>query len=147
VLFSPLVVEEGFFLDRFPCRLQVDLFTRGETRRGFKGVEGDTGVSFACSAIKEIASSSARRFLSPRPRSRSARESRRILSISSFRRGLRTSTLQRERRGAMTSKEGFSVVAPMMVRRPFSTYGEKGVLLGLVETVDLVHKQNGFAPA
>ena len=40
---------------------------------------------------------------------------------SSFPSNLRTNTWQRERRGVMTSKEGFSVVAPMRTMVPFST--------------------------
>jgi hypothetical protein len=38
---------------------------------------------------------------------------------------LQAQTRQRESRGAITSKEGFSVVAPMMVTSPFSTAAER----------------------
>ncbi|MBA7560702.1 hypothetical protein ES708_02331 [subsurface metagenome] len=42
-------------------------------------------------------------------------------SRSGFSSGLRTYTWQRERRGEITSKEGFSVVAPINVSTPCST--------------------------
>jgi len=47
----------------------------------------------------------------------------RILSRFSSESSLRTNTRQRERRGPITSKDGFSVVAPMRTMSPFSTWG------------------------
>ena len=46
----------------------------------------------------------------------------------------------------MTSKEGFSVVAPIRVMVPALDVGEEGILLRLVEAVDLVHEQDGALP-
>jgi len=42
-------------------------------------------------------------------------------SISEFSNSLRTKTRQRERRGEITSKLGFSVVAPIKISSPDST--------------------------
>ena len=41
-----------------------------------------------------------------------------------FLRGLTMMTRERERSGEITSKEGFSVVAPIKVMRPDSTWGK-----------------------
>ena len=49
----------------------------------------------------------------------------RIFRISSSVRDLSTKTRQRERSAEFTSKLGFSVVAPMSVRRPDSTNGRR----------------------
>ena len=49
----------------------------------------------------------------------------------------RTNTLHRERSAPFTSKEGFSVVAPMRMMLPFSTKGRKGVLRFASEDVGL----------
>ena len=43
----------------------------------------------------------------------------------------------------MTSKEGFSVVAPMKGDRAVLDVGQDDVLLGLVEAVDFVHEEDG----
>lgn len=45
--------------------------------------------------------------------------------IADLLKGLTMTTRERERRGEMTSKEGFSVVAPIKVMRPDSTWGRK----------------------
>ena len=47
----------------------------------------------------------------------------------------------------MTSKDGFSVVAPISVTTALLDVREEGVLLGLVEAVDLVAEQDRPAPA
>ena len=59
--------------------------------------------------------------------------------------GWSRSTVDRLISGALTSKNGFSVVAPMSVTTPASTAGEQGVLLALVEPVDLVEEQDRAA--
>ena len=60
----------------------------------------------------------------PKPRSSViARERRAIMSSSES--ACKTKTLQRERSAPLTSKEGFSVVAPMRIMLPFSTKGRK----------------------
>ena len=60
--------------------------------------------------------------LSPaRPRGSSASARFRMRAISSRERGCRTATRQRESKAALTSNEGFSVVAPMSVIVPCST--------------------------
>ncbi len=53
-------------------------------------------------------------------------------------------TRERESSGPMTSNDGFSVVAPIRVTVPSSTYGQDGVLLRLVEAVDLVDEEDGL---
>ena len=50
---------------------------------------------------------------------------RRISASSSSVKGRRTMTRVRDRSGEMTSKDGFSVVAPISVMRPLSTWGRK----------------------
>ncbi len=45
--------------------------------------------------------------------------------IDAFESGWTMMTRERERSGEMTSNEGFSVVAPMRVMRPDSTWGKK----------------------
>ena len=47
----------------------------------------------------------------------------------------------------MTSKYGFSVVAPIRTSVPSSTAGQQRVLLRLVEAVDLVEEEDGRAAA
>ena len=42
----------------------------------------------------------------------------------------------------MISKEGFSVVAPMRMMSPFSTWGEESVLLEFIEPVKFVDEEN-----
>ena len=63
---------------------------------------------------------------------------------SSSERGWSRRTRERERSGAVTSKDGFSVVAPTKSTRPFEGRQE-GVLLGLVEAVDLVYEEDRAA--
>jgi hypothetical protein len=57
--------------------------------------------------------------------------------------GWRTKTRVRDSSAPMTSKLGFSVVAPIRMMVPSS----EAVLLGLVEPVDLVHEQDGLGAA
>lgn len=54
-----------------------------------------------------------------------------------------TMTRMRESSGAITAKDGFSVVAPIRAIDPFSTCGEERILLGLVEAVDLIDEHDG----
>ncbi|GGK26713.1 hypothetical protein GCM10008955_20620 [Deinococcus malanensis] len=49
----------------------------------------------------------------------------------------------RERNAGLTSKLGFSVVAPIRVSSPDFPMRQQGVLLGLIKTVNLVEKQDG----
>ena len=66
------------------------------------------------------------------PKPRGSVSARRSSSVSSpAERPCSTNTLHRDRRAEFTSKEGFSVVAPMSTMLPFSTKGQEGVLLGL----------------
>jgi hypothetical protein len=69
--------------------------------------------------------SSTFREIPPRPLSLSSKAFLRISPRTGAVYGFRTRTRTRESRGAMTSKEGFSVVAPMRVMRPLSTWGRK----------------------
>jgi hypothetical protein len=56
-----------------------------------------------------------------------------------------TTTRERERSGELTSNEGFSVVAPDQDDRAVLDVGRIGVLLRLVEAVDLVDEEDGPA--
>ena len=58
--------------------------------------------------------------------------------------GPRVMSIERDSSGAMTEKEGFSVVAATRMTRRFST-GEQRVLLGLGEAVDLVEEEHRLA--
>ena len=69
--------------------------------------------------IKASVSSSRISFVFRRTSSRSARSNR--ICRSSRSRDFRTKTWQRESRGEMTSKDGFSVVAPIRTMVPVST--------------------------
>ena len=75
----------------------------------------------------------------PRRRAPGGRPSPTSSSVSASRRQTRI----RDRSAALTSKYGFSVVAPISVIVPSSTCGSKRVLLGLVEAMDLVEEQDG----
>ena len=69
---------------------------------------------------------------SPKPRgSARARRSRAVMSSSA--RALRTKTLQRDRRALLTSKDGFSVVAPIRMIDPFSTKGRNASCCALLK--------------
>ena len=72
---------------------------------------------------RSMASSSSSTLSEPKPRSLSSIALRTICSICSRDRGLRANTRLRESRGETTSKDGFSVVAPMSTTVPFSTWG------------------------
>ena len=52
---------------------------------------------------------------------------------SSSVRPFRTKTLQRDRRALFTSKDGFSVVAPMRMIAPFSTKGRNASCWALLK--------------
>ena len=81
----------------------------------------------------------------PRPRSASARARRSTDSSWAASSGLRTTTRQRESSAALTSNDGFSVVAPMRVTVPGLDVAEQRVLLGLVVAMDLVDEEDGAA--
>ena len=57
----------------------------------------------------------------------------RILTISSFVSGSRTSTRERDRSGLITSKLGFSVVAPIKIIVPSSTWGKNASCWALLK--------------
>ena len=57
----------------------------------------------------------------------------RICMMASLDKGLTITTRERDRSGEMTSKEGFSVVAPMRVIRPDSTWGRKASCWALLK--------------
>src|SRR6266446_807964 len=76
-------------------------------------------------AMSRSASGSAVAPVAPSPRSESASARSRMLTMSSSESGCREYTRQRDRSAALTSKDGFSVVAPMRVSVPFSTWGRK----------------------
>ena len=47
-----------------------------------------------------------------------------ILTISSIESDFRTNTLHLDKRALLSSNDGFSVVAPIKIMLPFSTYGK-----------------------
>ncbi len=53
--------------------------------------------------------------------------------MASFDKGFITTTRERERSGEITSKEGFSVVAPIKVIKPDSTWGRKASCWALLK--------------
>ncbi len=63
-------------------------------------------------------------------------------SRSSFECGSSSYSCARDRSAELTSKYGFSVVAPISVITPSSTAGSTRVLLRLVESVDLVEEED-----
>ena len=65
-----------------------------------------------------------------------------ICSISAMVSGLSVKTCMRDSSAEMTSKLGFSVVAPMSVSVPSSTIGQEEILLRLVEAVDLIEEKD-----
>ena len=62
-------------------------------------------------------------------------------------RALSTNTRQRDSSAAFTSKDGFSVVAPTKRQHTALHVRQQGVLLRLVEAMDLVHEQQSTLPA
>ena len=81
-------------------------------------------------------------FKGPNPRTWSSKARLTMAAIWSSDRLCKVNTRHRESRGAITSKDGFSVVAPLKVIVPSSTWGRINVLLGLVEPVNLVHEED-----
>jgi len=77
----------------------------------------------AKTAIASKASSAMKRCIAPKPRFSSVSARRRILCTCSSVSPLRVNTRQRDRSAALTSKLGFSVVAPISVTTPRSTCG------------------------
>ncbi len=80
---------------------------------------------FATSARNSTASSSATTPSPASPLSESARALRRTVSTSFAPRGFSSKILERETSALLTSKYGFSVVAPMSVSVPSSTNGSR----------------------
>ena len=93
----------------------------------------------ARSTSRSIASARGRRALGLAGRARTS------VAIASRSSGSRRNSVLRLRSGGLTSKNGFSVVAPISVSVPSSTAGQQRVLLGLVEPVDLVEEQDRAA--
>ncbi|OBX35776.1 hypothetical protein A8U91_00110 [Halomonas elongata] len=79
----------------------------------------------AARASRLSTSSSTAMRRAPRPRVSSASARRSTSTTSSSVSALRTCTLARDSRAELTSKEGFSVVAPISVSRPDSTWGSR----------------------
>ena len=49
--------------------------------------------------------------------------------------------------GELIAKNGFCVVAPMRMMRPFLDIGQQHVLLGAVEAVQFIEEEDGARPA
>ena len=81
---------------------------------------------------------------SGRPSICSARAS--SFSIAAASSDLNTSTRARDSSGALSSNDGFSVVAPTRMMVPSSITGRKRVLLRAVEAMDLVDEQQRALP-
>ena len=82
----------------------------------------------------------------PSPRSASVSARCRMASTSSVVRPRSTNTFDRDSSAALTSNDGFSVVAPMSTMSPALDARQERVLLRLVEAVDLVDEDDR-APA
>ena len=120
----------------------VDVRPGGRAARGQRDRDLERGEHLAAVAARAVDQVVERRPASAvapsasRPRSASVRQRRRG-------RAARAGTAStRLRSGGLTSKNGFSVVAPISASRPSSTLGQQRVLLGLVEPVDLVEEQD-----
>ena len=109
--------------------------------------ERDAGVAAGDAGQLCMSASATSGRCEARPRSVSARARRRIVAISSSVSGWSVSTRARDSRAEFTSKEGFSVVAPMSDDRPVLDGRQEGVLLALVEPVDLVDEEDGPPPS
>ena len=88
---------------------------------------------FANRAIARSASSSASGLSRPSPRSTSVSAVRRIDTIASSSSGLSTNTFDRDSNAALTSNDGFSVVAPIRTMSPLSTRGRKASCWALLK--------------
>ena len=97
-------------------------------------------------AIASSASSSTSTASPPRPRSASESARCRMLWIASRSRAFSTNTCDRESSAELTSNEGFSVVAPIEDDVAGLDAGQEGVLLRLVEAVNLVDEQDRPPP-
>ena len=84
-------------------------------------------------AMAARASSSAAIPADPRPRSGSSSARRRMAAVSSVASGCSTKTFERDSRAALTSNEGFSVVAPISTMSPASTRGRKASCCALLK--------------
>ena len=100
------------------------------TSRVFRAIRASPAATEArCAA----ASSSSSMFRPPSPRVSSSSALWTILCRSSSESGSRRSTRHRESRALLTSKDGFSVVAPMRVSVPFSTVGSTASCCSLLK--------------
>ena len=96
----------------------------------FSAVRASPSASATIAATASGSTSSPRR---PRPRSGSASARRTIVSSSGSVRRSSTYTRQRESSAAFTSKDGFSVVAPIRVTVPRSTWGRNASCWALLK--------------
>ncbi len=96
----------------------------------FSAVRASPSESATIAATASGSTSSPRR---PRPRSGSPTARRTIVSSSGSVRRSSTYTRQRERSAAITSKDGFSVVAPIRVTVPRSTCGRNASCWALLK--------------
>ena len=127
---SVFVVADDAFLDALRCHIQGDVdetvfATGGSEDAQFDGIEGISGVA-ACHVCKEVEGV----FIYPGfIVSHSfvlSLTARRMSSLTSeISRDFSSKMMEREIKAALTSKYGFSVVAPMRMMVPSSTNGRR----------------------
>ena len=93
----------------------------------------DRASPFANLAIARSASSSASGFWRPNPCSTSVSALRRMVTMAPSSSGVRTNTLDRDSNAALTSNDGFSVVAPISTMSPLSTRGRNASCCALLK--------------
>ena len=139
MLLAPLVVGESGPAEGLHQRLAVDPPRRRRPRarspgRPTPGRSGPRGRRPPRRAARRASSSSATSGRSAaRPRSGSARARRRISATSASVSGWRVRTRRPDSSAALTSNEGFSVVAPISVTVPSSTAGSRASCWALLK--------------
>ena len=140
VAVAALVVEDGPALQRV-----LDARERHPRSPASRAVA--TASSSAFSAVRASPSLRAARnsiavVVDRRRRSPRERAAQQLARRSSARQRLQRVHAQRESSAPLTSKDGFSVVAPISVTQALLDGGQQRVLLGLVEAVDLVEEED-----
>ena len=134
-------LDQRLFGDRAACRRRAGVVAAtasSSVERATRASPPDQRASCRYELGIELADSDA---ASPRSGSASARC--RIVAMASSERGCSTATRHRERRAALTSNDGFSVVAPIKRDRAVLDGAQECVLLRLVEAMDLVDEEDG----
>ena len=115
------------------CRTHVSGSIGAEAAANSSRFSADRASPLANCAMAAIASSETLISVEPRPRSVSASARRRICSTASLVSGWSTNTFERESSAALTSNDGFSVVAPIRTMSPASTRGRNASCCALLK--------------